>query len=104
MRLLTPKQLEVLMVIAKKNPDGSDVDLDELLERIPYETTKASMQFTIRAMVEGGCITKTGRAARRGRKRTTLQATAEGAAAVGFSVVAPRDVAELEAEIMGTEI
>jgi hypothetical protein len=60
---LTNKQCQVMAVIVKGN--GRDaagnfipVDLDELLERIPYETTKASMQFTIRHLVEKGCITK----------------------------------------------
>lgn len=59
---MTNKQIQVMKVILKGNraEDGtwSPVDLDELLERIPYETTKASMQFTIRYLIAKGCITK----------------------------------------------
>ena len=59
---MTTKQIQVMKVILKGNTDGagawSPVDLDELLERIPYSTSKASMQFTIRYLVKKGCITK----------------------------------------------
>lgn len=60
---MTNKQIQVMKVILKGN--GADesgnfipVDIDQLLERIPYETTKASMQFTIRYLIKKGCITK----------------------------------------------
>lgn len=67
------KQIQVMKVILKGNRarDGtwSPVDLEELLERIPYETTKASMQFTIRYLIAKGYITK-GHEKRRSYSRT----------------------------------
>ena len=70
---VTDKQRKILIVICDGN--GKDeqgnfvpVDLDELLDRIAYRTTKSSMQFSIRALLRRGLITKelcTRRGARR---------------------------------------
>lgn len=78
---MTNKQIQVMKVILKGNreSDGqwSPVDLDQLLERIPYETTKASMQFTIRYLIAKGCITK-GQEKRRSYVRATYIPTEQG--------------------------
>ena len=77
---MTNKQIQVMKVILKGNTeDGvwSPVDLDQLLERIPYETTKASMQFTIRYLVAKGCITK-GQEKRRSYNRAIYLPTEQG--------------------------
>lgn len=79
---LTTKQIELLRVIAAANPDGCACDLDQVIERINYETTKASIQFSIRALIKHGLIEKTGAEKRRGRKRVLISVTKEGASYV----------------------
>jgi hypothetical protein len=77
---MTNKQIQVMKVILKGNTDAAGwtpVDLDQLLERIPYETTKASMQFTIRYLINKGCITK-GQEKRRSYTRATYLPTDQG--------------------------
>lgn len=78
---MTNKQIQVMKVILKGNVDAdkvwSPVDLDQLLERIPYQTTKASMQFSIRYLIKKGCITK-GSENRRSYNRTTYIPTEQG--------------------------
>lgn len=77
---MTNKQIQVMKVIIKGNKDAagwSPVDMDELLERIPYETSKASMQFTIRYLIKKGCITKATEK-RRGYTRAIYQPTVQG--------------------------
>ncbi|MFT4064286.1 winged helix DNA-binding protein [Paraburkholderia sp.] len=75
---LTTKQLELLRVIAAANSDGSACDLDEIIERINYETTKASIQFSIRALIKHGLIEKVGKEKRRDRQRVLIGITSEG--------------------------
>jgi DNA-binding MarR family transcriptional regulator len=75
---LTTKQLELLRVIAAANEDGSACDLDEVIERINYETTKASIQFSIRALIKHGLIAKVGTEKRRGRQRVLIGITTAG--------------------------
>lgn len=72
-QLLTNKQYKILTVLCHgngKDKDGNHIpcDLDELLERVAYKTTKDSMQFSIRALVKRGLITK-GKEYRRGANR-----------------------------------
>ncbi|TSP13943.1 hypothetical protein [Cupriavidus campinensis] len=87
---LTSKQISQLTVIVAGNPDESPVDKDELLERLPYETSKESLQFSIRALVKRGLVTVGAKEKRRGRLRATLIPTDEarqimGAPAAGAS-------------------
>lgn len=83
MAFLTRKQFTILNIIVEGNPEGADddykkVDLDEIIERIPYETSKAAIQFSIRSMIENGFIFKSGRQNRRGRNRVLFSATPIG--------------------------
>ncbi len=80
---LTDKQISIMDVIVKGN--GIDAgglvipcDLDQLLERLPYRTTKASMHFSIRALAGHGVIAKTGTENRRGRRRILISPTSLG--------------------------
>ncbi len=76
---LTTKQRQILNILIRANSDGTFCDLDQLLERISdefYETTKASMQFSIRALIQHGLIRKDSPALRRGRRRVVLVPTA----------------------------
>jgi len=75
-RGLTDKQYKILTVLCHgngKDENGKLIpcDLDELLERIAYHTTKASMQFSIRALVNHRLLTKD-HEKRRGARRTIL--------------------------------
>lgn len=90
---MTPHQYEVLKVVIVGN-DSEDptlvlVDLDEILERITRKTSKASIQFTIRALIHNGMMTKAGRSPRRGRQRVTYQATDQGVDVAGDSRKTP---------------
>jgi hypothetical protein len=59
---LTTKQRQILTVICDGNgyvgSEFQPVDMIELLDRIPYATTKDSMQFSIRALVGHALIVK----------------------------------------------
>lgn len=76
---ITDKQYRILSVICEGNGKAEDgaiipVDLDELLSRLSYHTTKQSMQFSIRALVNRGLIVK-GEEKRRAAKRATYSPT-----------------------------
>lgn len=81
---LTAKQIELLNVIAKGNGPNAPCDLDEILDRIRYETTKQSLQFSIRALVARDLIEKKGVEKRRGRQRQVIAATKAGLEALGL--------------------
>jgi DNA-binding MarR family transcriptional regulator len=83
---LTVKQIELLRVIGTGNEDGSACDLDQIIERINYETTKASIQFSIRALIKHGLIHKLGSEKRRGRRHVMIGITPAGAGYVGVGV------------------
>lgn len=86
---LTEKQYLILRVIHAANDDLSPVDIDQVLDRIPYETTKDSIQFSLRAMVAGGYIEKGHTENRRDRRRRTYLATKRGAGIVSYSMENP---------------
>jgi len=75
---LSQKQLHLLMAVGAGNPDGSLLDMDQLLEVLAYRTTKQSIQFSIRALIAKGLMEKRGRVCRRGRVRVTFGLTGEG--------------------------
>lgn len=75
---LRDKQIQIICAIKKGNDDGSVLDMDQLLEAIPYETTKESIQFSIRALIKKGVVEKAGRESRRGRSRITFKLTDSG--------------------------
>ncbi|EIP1841375.1 hypothetical protein LR934_004766, partial [Salmonella enterica] len=53
---LTDKQKDIIKTINLGHERGHLLDLDELLEVLPYKTTKQSMQFSIRALVKKGLV------------------------------------------------
>lgn len=65
----TAKQVDVLETILKGADNGDFIDTDQLLEKISYETTKNSLQFTIRFLVNRGLVEKLPAVIRRGRRR-----------------------------------
>lgn len=74
---LTEKQKNLLGVIIKGNPDGTLCDIDQILDKIAYTTTKESLQFSLRFLVERELIRKAGLERRRGRLRITYQAMSD---------------------------
>tara|TARA_R110000744_G_scaffold81833_8_gene160669 strand:+ start:412 stop:726 length:315 start_codon:yes stop_codon:yes gene_type:complete len=77
---LTIKQYQLIMVVGvgNKHDDGSHrswCDLDEILDRLPYETTKQSLQFSIRALIKKGMIIRGDRELLRGRMRRKIVPT-----------------------------
>jgi predicted transcriptional regulator len=67
--MLTPHQRNVLEIIFRGNQNGSFVDLDQILDRVERRTTKAAMQFVIRALIKKDLIIKHSREIRRGKSR-----------------------------------
>lgn len=83
MSQLTRKQFTILDIIVQGNEAGVNpldrfVDLDQVIERIPYEVTKAAIQFSIRSMVEAKFIEKHAKQKRRGANRILFAATEVG--------------------------
>lgn len=81
--LLTTKQRQVVGQIIQGDTEEAGrldekfvaIDLDRLIEVLPYRTTKQSMQFTIRALIKNGLIFKANYENRRGRQRVCFVAT-----------------------------
>lgn len=83
MKSLSKKQIAILRILVRANPtDGTFCDLDELLDRLPYKTTKESVQFSIRALEKRGLIEKKPLETRRGQGRRVLAPTIAGYSAV----------------------
>lgn len=76
--LLTMRMFLIIEEVKKRNPDGSLLDLDQLIERVDYDVTKQAIQHTLRYMVEKGVVEKAGRESRRGRSRVLYKVTELG--------------------------
>jgi repressor of nif and glnA expression len=74
---MTRKQAEIMRVIFEAHKANNPIDLDELLDSISYETTKSSMQYSIRALIFKGWIEK-GEKFRKGRSHVTYRLTQRG--------------------------
>ena len=55
---LTSKQKDVIKTLNLGYARGHLLDLDELLEILPYRTTKQSIQFSLRALIKKGLVEK----------------------------------------------
>lgn len=55
---LTDKQKDIIKTLNLGYERGHLLDLDELLEVLPYKTTKQSIQFSIRALIKKGMVEK----------------------------------------------
>jgi DNA-binding MarR family transcriptional regulator len=95
---LTKKQVELMSIIIRKNEDGSAVDLDQILARLSYVTTKQSLQFSIRALVQKGLIVKQELEKRGSHARRTVVATD-----YGRQVLGPRDSKSSKTYIVSVE-
>ncbi len=87
MKSISKKQIEVLKLIIRANPDGSLIDIDQLLERLSYKPTKQALQFTIRQLVGRKYIEKREPVVRRGSLRIVYTPTMSGMAVItGFKI------------------
>lgn len=84
---LTDNQLKILRVLADKNADGSDVDLDQLLDTLAVEydwvTSKAALQWSLRQLINLEVVERMGREVRRNRARRILRLTPLGLKVMG---------------------
>lgn len=74
---LTDHQRNVLEIIFRGNPDGTFVDIDQILERVIHRTSKPSIQFTLRSLISKNLVMKQYRERRRNRSRVVYSPTAE---------------------------
>jgi hypothetical protein len=75
---LTVKQIDIMKLVVAGD-DGAAFDLDRLIECLPYVTTKASFQFSLRALERHGLLDRsTHTEHRRGRIRRLVVASALG--------------------------
>jgi len=74
--ILTEKQLSIIFTLINSDSltdSERHLDLDELIIAVPYSVSKASIQFSLRSLVDKGMVQKTddlNRVVRRGRRRT----------------------------------
>jgi len=54
--LISEKQLEILSIVARGNPDGSYVDTFQVLERASYTDSLEAIRFILRYMIAQGRI------------------------------------------------
>lgn len=84
---LTDNQLKILRVLGEKNPDGSYIDLDMLLEKLAmeydWETSKAALQWSLRQLIKADLVERLGTEVRRQRARRTLRLTELGERVMG---------------------
>jgi hypothetical protein len=79
---LTTKQMLILAVVKAGNSDGTPIDLDQIVARLPYETSKESLQFSIRALVKREMLDRSKKVVRNGRSHRVIELTELGAAHV----------------------
>lgn len=73
--LRTGKQTQIMTCIVRANPDGTFLDIDQLLEALPYDTTKSSIQFSLRALIKKGFIERGELRKRDGQNRRIIKPT-----------------------------
>ena len=77
--LITAKQLAILKALVKRNPDGTNLDVVELIERCAPGTTRGAMICSLRHLAAHDLVEESDLLTRRGRRVRTYQATKKGA-------------------------
>lgn len=84
---LTDNQLKILKVLEDMNPDGTEVDLDQLLDRLAEEfdwvTTKAALQWSLRQLISMELVERQEKEVRRKRARRILKLSELGRKVMG---------------------
>lgn len=76
--MVTPKQILILKELIKRNPDGTAVDVYQLIERCAPGTTRGAMICSLRHLAGHGLIAEAGKVLRGGRRRMTYIASQAG--------------------------
>lgn len=77
---LTEKQIQIVSTIHRHwQENDEDIDMNQLLDELPYRTSKESMQFSLRALIKKGIVVKReALVTRRSRARITYGITQFG--------------------------
>lgn len=78
LKALSDKQIALMIAVAKGDGAGDFADIDQVLERLPYKTSKQSLQFSIRSLLKRGLLERKPIEVRRGRARRPLALTPRG--------------------------
>lgn len=94
MKPLTSKQRALMKVIMMGNIDvkGNRIgwcDYNQILDRLPYTTTRESLMCSIRILVNQGWITREGKEVRAGRSKQTIAPTAIALRVIAGEGMAP---------------
>lgn len=89
MKPLTNKQREILKLVIQGNIDKtgarvSNIDYHQMLNRLPYHTSRDSLMCSISILESQGWLIKSGKELRDGRMKQTLEPTP-----VAIRVVSP---------------
>lgn len=76
--MMTAKQFAVLKALVRGNPDGSLLDVWQLIEATAPGTTRGAMICTLRHLAAHGLVREDALVMRRSRKVRTLAATDAG--------------------------
>lgn len=76
--LVTLKQIAVLKALVKRNPDGSYLDVQELIKAAAPGTSRGAMICSLRHMHMHGLVREDELVTRRGRRVRTYAATQKG--------------------------
>ncbi|MGZ8172596.1 MAG: hypothetical protein ACXWT0_01710 [Methylobacter sp.] len=82
---ITNKQIALLAAIRKGGDNGEFTDLDQILANLDYDTTKQSLQFSLRALIKRGWAIKHEQETRRKQSRRVISLTA-----LGYDIAAAR--------------
>jgi len=85
--MLTSKQIAILRALVKRNPDGSYLDVKELIERCAPGTKRGSMICSLRHLYMHDLIREDDLVTRRGRRVRTYAITQQG-----LNVIRPQKV------------
>jgi len=79
-----------MTLLVKGNPDGSFLDIDQLIEALSYTPSKEALAWSIRYLIGYGVMIKGGTEKRRKARRRILIPTASGYAMFGPQFFDPK--------------
>jgi hypothetical protein len=77
--LVTVKQVAILKALVKRNVDGTNLDVQELIQRCAPGTSRGAMICSLRHLAMHSLVEEGDLITRRGRRVRTYQATQAGA-------------------------
>lgn len=80
--VMTPKQVAILKALVKRNPDGSLLDIYQLIAAAAPGTTRGAMICSIRHLLAHGLMDEADLVVRDRKRRRTYQVTPAGVSLV----------------------